>query len=93
MKHINKGRRPTMHHVSRTHRADLDWQCDRVNLDPRSQIKYVNTTQQLADILTKCSCTADGHLTLFVNVMAHTKFTPSNLLVSCAVVKPFFQHQ
>ena len=59
MKHINKGRRPTMHHVLRTHRADLDWQCDRVNLDPRSQIKYVNTTQQLADILTKYSCTAD----------------------------------
>ena len=34
-----KGRRPTMRHVSRTHRVALDWLFDRINLDPKTQIK------------------------------------------------------
>ena len=49
-KPINKGRCPTMRHVSRTHRLDLDWLYDGTDLDPMIQIKYVNTTQQLSDI-------------------------------------------
>ena len=44
---------PTMRHVSRTHRVALDWLFDRINLDPKIQIKYIDTKNQLADILTK----------------------------------------
>ena len=39
--------------VSRTHRVALDWLFDRINLDPKIQIKYIDTKNQLADILTK----------------------------------------
>ena len=46
-------RRPRMRHVSRTHRVALDWLFDRINLDTKIQIKYVDTKNQLADILTK----------------------------------------
>ena len=35
---IIKGRRPTMRHVSRTHRVALDWLFDRINLDPQIHI-------------------------------------------------------
>ena len=37
---------PRMRHVSRTHRVALDW------LEPKIQIKYVDTKTQLADMLT-----------------------------------------
>ena len=53
IKMIVKGRSPTMRHVSRTHRVALDWLFDRINLDPKIQIKYIDTKNQLADILTK----------------------------------------
>ena len=36
IKMIIKGRSPTMRHVSRTHRAALDWLFDRINLDPKN---------------------------------------------------------
>ena len=49
---IIKGRSPTMRHVSRTHRVARDWLVDRINLDPKIQIKYVDTKHQLADLLT-----------------------------------------
>ena len=55
IKVIIKGRSPTMRHVSRTHRVALDWLFDRINLDPKIQIKYIDTKNQLADILTKGS--------------------------------------
>ena len=44
-----------MRHVSRTRRVTLDWLLDRKNQDPGSQIKYVHTSQQIADILTEGS--------------------------------------
>ena len=47
---IIKGRSPTMRHVSRTHRVALDWLFDRINLDSKIQIKYIDTKNQLADI-------------------------------------------
>ena len=50
---IIKGRSPTMRHVSRTHRVALDRLFDRINLDSKIQIKYIDTKNQLADILTK----------------------------------------
>ena len=42
-----------MRHVSRTHTIALDWLFDRINLDPEIQIKYIDTKNQFADILTK----------------------------------------
>ena len=45
IKMIMKGRSPTMRHVSRTHRVALDWLFDRINLDPKIQIKYIDTTK------------------------------------------------
>ena len=50
---IIKGRNPTLRHVSGTHRVALDWLFDRINLDSKIQIKYIDTKNQLADILTK----------------------------------------
>ena len=40
-----------MRHISRSHRVNLDWLFDRINLDPGTQIKYVFTSKQTADIL------------------------------------------
>ena len=59
IKMIIKGRSPTMRHVSRTHRVALDWLFDRINLDSKIQIKYIDTKNQLADILTKGNFTLD----------------------------------
>ena len=59
IKMIVKGRSPTMRHVSRTYRVALDWLFDRSNLDPKIQIKYIDTKNQLADILTKGNFTRD----------------------------------
>ena len=53
IKMIIKGRCPTMRHVSRTHRVALDRLFDRINLDAKIQIKYVDTEHQLADIMFK----------------------------------------
>ena len=59
IKMIMKGRSPTLRHVSRTHRVALDWLFDRINLDPKIQIKYIDTKDQLADMLTKGNFTRD----------------------------------
>ena len=40
---IIEGRSPTMRHVSRTHRVALDWLFDRISLDSKIQIKYIDT--------------------------------------------------
>ena len=53
IKMIIKGRSPTMRHVSRTHRAALDWLFDRINLDPKIRIKYIDSKNHVADMLTK----------------------------------------
>ena len=50
IKMIIKGRSRTMRYVSRTHRVALDWLFDRINLDPKIQIKYIATKNQRADI-------------------------------------------
>ena len=65
-----KGRSPTMRHVSRTHRVALDWLFDRINLDPKIQIKYIDTKNQLADMLTKGNFTRDewNHLLCLFNI-------------------------
>ena len=70
IKMIIKGRSPTMRHLSRTHRVALDWLFDRSNLDPKIQIKYIDTKKQLADILTKGNFTRDewNHLLNLFNI-------------------------
>ena len=50
---------PTMRHVARTHRVALDWLFERINLDSKIHIKYIDTKNQLADILTKGNLTRD----------------------------------
>ena len=59
IKMILKGRSPTMRHVSRTHRVALDSLFDRINLYTKIQIKYIDTKNQIADILTKGNFTRD----------------------------------
>ena len=70
IKMIMKGSSPTMRHVSRTHRVALDWLFDRINLDPKIQIKYIDTKNQLADILTKGNFTREewNHLLTLFNI-------------------------
>ena len=67
---IIEGRSPIMRHVSRTHRVALDWLFDRINLDSKIQIKYIDTKNQLADILTKGNFTRDewNHLLNLFNI-------------------------
>ena len=59
IKMITEGRGPTMTHVARTHRVALDWLCDRINLDAKIQIKYIDTKDQLADMLMKSNFRSD----------------------------------
>ena len=76
IKMIIKGRSPTMRHVSRTHRVALDWLFDRINLDSKIQIKYIDTKNLLADILTKENFTRDewNHLLCLFNI---SRFSPT----------------
>ena len=48
-----------MRHVSRTHRVTLDWLFVRINLDPKTQVRYIDTKHQVADMLTKGNFTRD----------------------------------
>ena len=70
IKMIIEGRSPTMRHVSRTHRVALGWFFDRINLDSKIQIKYTDTKNQFADILTKGNFTRDewNHLLSLCNI-------------------------
>ena len=70
IKMIIKGRSLTMRHVSRTHRVAFDWLFDRINLNSKIQIKYIDTKNQLADILTKGNFTRDewNHLLSLFNI-------------------------
>ena len=59
-----KGRSPSMRHVSRSHRIDLDWLWERMRTDPGIYIKYVGTKEQIADMFTKGALTSDAWLRL-----------------------------
>ena len=59
IKQCVKGRSPAMRHVARTHRVDLDWLWERIREDPGVFIKYVGTKEQIADLFTKGSFTAE----------------------------------
>ena len=83
IKMIIKGRSPTMRHVSRTHRVALHWLFDRINLDSKVQIKYIDTKNQLADILTKGNFTRDewNHLLSLFNI-SHFSSTVCSLAMA-----------
>ena len=87
IKMIMKGRSPTMRHVSRTHRVALDWLFDRINLDFKIQIKYIDTKNQLADTLTKGKFTRDernhewNHLLCLFNI-SHFRSTVCSEVMS-----------
>ena len=82
IKMIVKDKSPTMRHVSRNHRVALDWLFGRVNLEPQIQIKYVDTKNQLADLLTKGTFTRDdwNHLLRLLNIMNVSMFSCSHFL-------------
>ena len=88
IKMIIKGRSPTNRRVSRTHRVALDWLFDRINLDSKIQIKYIDTKNQLADILTKGNFTRDewNHLLSLFN-----KSHFSSTVCSAAIAKKLQQ--
>ena len=67
---IIKGRCSIMRHDSRTHRVAPDWLFDRINLDPKIQIRYTDTKNQLADTLTEGNFTRDewNHLLCLFNI-------------------------
>ena len=66
-----------MRYVSGTHRVALNWLFDRINLDPKIQIKYIDTKNQLADT-TKGNFTRDdwNHLLCLCNI-SHFSFINS----------------
>ena len=70
------------------HRVALDWLFDGINLDSKIQIKYIDTKNQLADILTKGSFTRDelNHLLCLSNI---SHFSPT--VYSAAMAKRFQQ--
>ena len=76
IKMIIKGRSPTVRHVSRTHRIAFDWLFDRINLDPKIQIKYVDSKHQLADVLTRGNFTRDewNNLVYLFNISRFSSF-------------------
>ena len=76
IKMINKGRSPTMRHVSRTHRVAFNWLFDRINLDTKIQNKYIDTKHQLADMLTKGNFTRDewNNILHLFNIMHFSQF-------------------
>ena len=52
IKIIQKARSMALRHLPRTHRIDLQWLFE-VCSNPRVQIRYVNTLQQIVDLITK----------------------------------------
>ena len=75
-----EGRSPTMRHVTRNHRVALVWLFDRINLEPKIQIKYIDTKNQVADILTKGNFTRDewNHFLRLFNNMSFSMFSCSH---------------
>ena len=82
-----KGWSPTMRHVARTHRVALDRLFDRINLDSKIQIRYIDTKHQLADILTQGIFTRDewnNLLHLFnISHFSSTCCAKNSSLISC----------
>ena len=71
-----------MRHVSRTHRVAPDRFRDRINLDTKLQIKYIDTKNQLADKLTKGNFTRDewNHLLCVFNISQFSSTSCSEVM-------------
>ena len=84
IKKIIEGRSPTMRHVPSTHRVAFGWLFDRINLDPKIQIKYVDIKSQLTDMFTKRSFTRDewNHLFRLLKIMNFSMFSCSHFFLS-----------
>ena len=78
-----KGRSPFMRHVSWTQRITLDLFFDRINFDPKIQIRYVDTKNQLTDILTKESFSEEEWNNLF---------RLKNIMTVCTFPRSHFSH-
>ena len=76
-----------MRHVSRTHRVALDWLFDKINLDSKIHIRYIDTKHQIADILTNGNFTRDewnNILHLFnISHFSSTCCAKNSSLISC----------
>ena len=86
IKMMIKGRSPTMGHVSWTHRVAPDWFFDRINLDPKIEIRYIGTKHQLADMLTKGKFKRDelNNLLHLFNICHFSSLRCQNFnLISC----------
>ena len=79
---IIEGRSPTKRHVSKTHRVAFDWLFDRIYLDPKIQIKYIDTKNQLADMLTKGNFTRDqwNHLLCLFDISHFSSINCSEVM-------------
>ena len=86
-----------MRHVSRTHRVALDWLFDRINLDTKIQIKYIDTKNQIADIVTQGNFTRDewnNLLNLFnIRHFSSLRCTKSFSLISYITMAKRIQEQ
>ena len=82
IKMTNRSRAPTMRHVPRTHRVDLDFLFELLREDPSIFIRYVGTKEQIADIFTKGSFTADQWRSLLrlAQIGSIPSFTKSSIL-------------
>ena len=83
--------------MSRTHIVALDLLFDRINLDPKIQIRYIDTIHQLADILTKGNFKRDEWNNLFhlfnTSHFSSTCCTMNFSLISCSTMVKRVQEQ
>ena len=79
---IIKGRSFTMRHVSRTHRVAWGHAAPQSQFDPKYQIEFVDTKNQLDDMLTKGSFTRDewNHLLRLFSIIKFSMFSCSYFL-------------
>ena len=86
-----------MEHFSRTHTVALEWLFDRINLDPKIQIRYIDTKHQLADMLNKVNFTSDewNNLRHFFNIshFSSTCCTKNFSLMSCSTMAKRIQDE
>ena len=84
-KMIIKGRSPSMRHISRTHRVNLECLFDQINLYLGIQNTNVNTCKQIAETLTRGSFTRERwtQLTNLFNLMTpHVHYGSRSLVFS-----------
>ena len=79
---IIKSRGPNLRLVSRTHRVDLDWLIERINLDSSILIRHVRATEQVTLMSTKSASTTSSD----TDRPSDLKVDHSQSETSCSVV-------